>query len=107
MSGSDYCFTHNPDISNEEKRKVRARGGQSNKIKIKKALSPIEIKQPRDVVSLLEDTINRVRAGELDIKIANCIGYLAGHLIKALEVAELTGRVEMVEKVILEKRRSY
>lgn len=107
MTGSDYCFTHNPDISSEVKRKVRSRGGQGNKVKIKQALSPVDIRQPKDVVSLLEDTINRVRSGELDIKVANCVGYLAGHLIKALEVAELAGRVEMVEKVILEKRKSY
>jgi len=104
MRGSKLCYFHNPHIPDEEKRQARAKGGQSNKIIIQSALPAIPLREVRDVVALLEDTTNRVRSGEVDIKIANTLGFLAGHLIKALELAQLEGRVEEIERVILERR---
>lgn len=104
MSGNEYCYLHNPNITDKEKRAVKVKGGQANRAIITKPLPPIEIKAPQDVVGLLANTINQVRAGGLDVRIANCIGVLSGHLIKALEVANIEHRVEMVERVILEKR---
>lgn len=104
MADSEFCFFHNPDISEVEKKEAQSRGGQANKIKILEPLEPIALKEGKDVVLLLEDTINKVRAGEMDLKVANCIGYLAGHLIKAIETAKLEDRVEIIERAVLEKR---
>ena len=42
----------------------------------------------------------------MDVKTANCIGFLCGHLIKAIEVSDLAIRLEMVERVILERKVS-
>jgi hypothetical protein len=64
----------------------------------------MDIHTPDDTISLLADTIGRVRAGEMDIKVANCIGVLSGHLLKAFEVARLNDKVELIERVVLEKR---
>ena len=107
MSDSEFCYFHNPDISEAEKKEIQSKGGQANKIKVLKPLLPITIKQGDDVILLLEDTINKVRAGEIDLRVANSIGYLAGHLLKAIEIAKLEGRVEIIERAILEKRKSY
>ena len=107
MSDSEFCYFHNPDISEAEKKEIQSRGGQANKIKVLKPLLPITIKQGDDVILLLEDTINKVRAGEIDLRVANSIGYLSGHLLKAIEIAKLEGRVEIIERAILEKRKSY
>lgn len=107
MQDSIYCFLHNPDISDEEKREIQSRGGQANKIKVLEPLPPIKINQGRDIVLLLEDAINKVRAGEIDLKVANCIGYLAGHLIKAFEVAELQNRVDTIERLVLERKTTF
>jgi hypothetical protein len=54
----------------------------------------------------LRDTSRRilVLAGTLDPRIANTIGYLAGHLIRAFEVAELEGKVEEVRAVLLDRK---
>lgn len=104
MRNSNYCFLHNPDISEEEKKAIQSKGGQANKIKVSEPLLPIKINQGKDVVLLLEDTINQVRAGEMDLKVANCIGYLAGHLIRAFEVSDLQNKVEMIERLILERK---
>ena len=104
MQDSSYCYLHNPDISEEEKQSAQAKGGKGNKIKITEPLEPVNIEKVEDIVKLLADTINRVRSGEMEIKIANCIGYLSGHITKAFEIAELEKRIEVVERTILNKK---
>lgn len=42
------------------------------------------LKNSRDVAELLEETINRVRQGSLDLRAANTIGFLAGIHLRAL-----------------------
>ena len=103
ISNSQFCFWHDPNVKEEDRQLARSRGGKTNKIEVAEPLPKIEVKTPSDVVALLNDTIQRVRSGEIDIKIANCIGYLSGHLIKALEVSELESRLEYVEREIREK----
>lgn len=88
MKSSSFCYFHNPEIGKEEKRKVRSRGGKANTTIIDRPLPPAKIKSFEDVVSLLEATVNLVRSGEINVRTANCIGYLSGHLSKALEVKE-------------------
>lgn len=103
MENSSYCYLHNPDIPEEDKLNAQSRGGKANKIKIIEPLSSIKLTTSNEVVLLLEDTINRVRSGEMDLKVANCIGYLSGHLIKAFEVTQLHQRIELIEKVVLSR----
>lgn len=96
MADSRFCFTHNPETQ-EEKRQAVLKGGQAPKKNVS-ALPPVELGDHQSVVRLLCQTINEVREGKVELRTANCIGYLSGHLIKALEVAELEGRVREVEK---------
>lgn len=98
-----FCFLHNPDISEDEKREAQSKGGKANH-KVQASLAPINLKQTKDVVSLLETTINDLRAGTLDVKVANGVGYLAGQLVKAMEVSELEKRVEGIEKMLSGKK---
>lgn len=107
MSGSEFCYLHNPDIPADEKKASQTRGGANRALMTVSApLPPMILRQPNDAIELIEDTINRVRARELDIKIANCLGVLAGHLIKAIEVSKLNDKVEEITRVI-EKRTKY
>lgn len=98
MTDSEFCFTHNPAVI-EEKRAAVIRGGKMSK-KNHASLPPFFLNQPKDVVSLLATTINEVRGGSIELRTANCIGYLSGHLIKAIEIADLEERVSKIEKVI-------
>jgi len=90
MSGLDYCYLHNPKISEEEKKKANQKGGLNRAKTVKEALPLLVIKEPGDTVTLLIDTINRVRAGDLDIKVANCIGFLSEKLLRAFELNKET-----------------
>ena len=107
MSGSGFCYLHNPDISDEAKKEAQTRGGANRALTIGEPLPVLPLAVPNDAIALITDTISRVRAGELDIKTANCIGFLTDKLLKAFEVAKLNDKVEFVEQVILEKRTKY
>jgi hypothetical protein len=48
-------------------------------------------------------TIEEVRTGKLDPRIANTIGFLAGHLTRAYEVAELEHKVDEIRAVIKQR----
>lgn len=104
MTDSDYCYLHNPDIPEESKRQAQAKGGEARSLTLEKPLPELPLNTPSDAVMLVADTIKRVRAGELDIKTANCIGFLSDKLLKAFEVSKLNDKVEYIERVIVEKR---
>jgi hypothetical protein len=59
-----------------------------------------QIETVRDVCDLLSTTINDVRKGRLDPKIANTVGYLASVLVKAMEVGDLEERLAMLETAV-------
>ena len=102
QTDQELCFAHaNPNGWAE----ANQRGGQSAK-KNSHPLPALPLQQPTEVVALLADTINKVRSGELDLRVANCIGYLAGHLTRAIETAELDGRLKTIESVIA-GRKAY
>ncbi len=101
MTDSDFCFTHDPN-KKEERALAISKGGKSPK-KNYNPLPPVELSDNKSVANLLAQTINEVRAGEIDLRVANCIGYLSGHLIKALEISDIEKRVEEIEKIIQER----
>ena len=107
LGQSEQCYFHSTEVSDSERKEAQSRGGKANAIKIQEPLPAVTIKEVQDVVKLLESTINDVRAGKLDVKIGNCIGVLSGQLLKALEMANIANRVEIIERAILEKRTKY
>lgn len=107
MQDSEYCYLHNPDIPEEVKKEAQSRGGEANKVAVKEPLPPISIKTPQDILILAEDTINRVRAGEIDPRVATTIGYLANVAQKAIEASNLDERLEVVESILLQRKTSF
>ena len=103
MKDSLFCYLHNPEVPDEEKKLAQVKGGMGNIVKLEEVLPEIRIEKAKDVVTLLQDTITRVRSSQMDIRVANTIGFLCGHLIKAIEVAEIDQRVKSVERIILER----
>ncbi len=107
IKGSDFCYHHNPDISDEEKREAQSKGGANRALTLKEPLPELALSEPNDAVLLVADTIKRVRAGQLDIRTANCLGFLSDKLLKAFEVSQLNDRVQVIERVILERKTKY
>jgi hypothetical protein len=95
-----YCYLHNPDIPEEQKQLARIKGGENNLVLVGDIMPVTSIKTNKDIVDLMEDVINRVRQGTLDIRIANTIGYLAGVSQKAIKETEVEERLKRIEEIL-------
>lgn len=98
MKGSDYCFTHDPERREEHLQASRKGGLAKSDNEPRALLPPIDLTKPEGMITLLADTINRVRSarpdGTIDIGTANSIGHLSGKLIEAHKLSLLTNTTE-------------
>lgn len=106
ITNSEFCFSHDP-ASRDLKDLAIKKGGLAVKKKTMGQLPAILLQDKADVPKLITTVINEVRAGEIDLKAANTLGYLAGILIKAYELVNMEERIEEIERVVLERRRTY
>lgn len=104
VKDSEFCYFHDPNISDREKREAQTNGGANRALILKKPLPKLALKKPEDTILLIADTISRVRAGTLDIRTANCLGFLSDKLLRAFEITQLTDKVEVIERIILERK---
>lgn len=103
LLGSDFCYFHDPAKA-DERRQAQSLGGRQHRIRTLNAATPdARMRDCGDVVALISETINQVRKGTIDPRIANSVGYLANVLIKAFEQDELETRIERLE-TLLERR---
>lgn len=65
---------------------------------------PFRLKTAQDILALLAEQVAAVREDENAgvLEKARCIGYLAGIALKAVEVADLSTRVEALERALNE-----
>ena len=104
---SDFCFFHDPTKAKERKAS-KVKGGKSGKLATLAAVKPwrgqeVAVLQSPDVeelVALLADTIDDVRTGHIDPRIANSVGYLAGIILKAKEYEALEERLAAIEEAL-------
>jgi hypothetical protein len=99
LAGGDFCVFHSPKHA-ARRAEGRRRGGRS-RCKPAATLPPdspdLPLRTAADIVALLELTINQVRKGTVDTRIANCVGLLAGQLLRAIEGGELEKRMAELE----------
>ena len=103
IAGSAYCFAHDPG-SAEQRDAARRRGGQAGRGTTVPE-SDVAVRSLADVVILVETTINDVRSGRVDVKIANAVGVLANVAIRAIERSDLEARLAALEAVLEPDRR--
>jgi len=109
QAGREYCFLHDPDKV-DQAQAARSRGGAAIATLDPKDYKPwrgtagevtvLKSPAPQDVVNLLADTIDEVKTGRIDPRIANAVGYLAGMILKALEVEALEERLAAIEEAV-------
>jgi hypothetical protein len=92
---------HDPDKASDGRRARRAGG-----ITRSRAATVLPFDTPdhplgdtNQVSVLLADSINRLRRGQLDPRVANAMGYLASVLLKALENGRIEDRLARLESV--------
>lgn len=104
IGGSEYCFFHEPKRIAERAAARRAGGLKKRMATLPDVTPDAPLADAHDVSRLLAETINQVRCGKLDPKVANAVGYLAGILLKAVQQTEVETRVAALEAAI--KRQS-
>jgi len=102
MTGSEFCYWHDPDKEAERKEASSNGGKVSYYDKGLVKAEPIDITADKTaIVYLLADTINRVRRvktdGSLDIRVANCIGFLSSKMIEAQKEIVTAERLDTLE----------
>lgn len=106
LPGSDFCFFHDPKHEDERK-EAQSTGGQQGRIRTLAPDTPrVKVEDCRDVVSLISETINQVRRGEVDPRVANAVGYLANVLLKAVEQGDVESRLAELEAAVKGHRSS-
>jgi hypothetical protein len=107
--GSDYCFFHDPE-SAAEREAARISGGRerTRRANVLSADTPdMSVGTAAHIITLIGDTVNQVRKGELDVSIANSIGYLSGIALKALQRDDVDQRLARLESILNRRRASY
>jgi hypothetical protein len=100
LPGSDFCFFHDPSQS-IKRREAQAQGGRQNRVKTLGDDAPdVKLRNGQDLAQLLSQTINQVRKGLIDPRIANSVGYLSNILAKVVEQREIERRIERVEELL-------
>jgi hypothetical protein len=104
LPGSKYCFFHDPAKA-EKRREAQSLGGRHNHMRTLDTDAPdMKIETCHDTIPLLSETINQVRKGQIDPRVANAIGYLANVVIKAVEQSDIEKRIEEIEGIVKTNR---
>ena len=106
VSDSDYCLWHSPEMVDKCKT-ARKKGGFHRHVgKAATTRDPCTIQNVKDVMKILEDTLNDARNLENSQARARTIGYLCHIAFRGLEVSELEERLIALEEKLNLKEKS-
>src|SRR5580704_18515781 len=105
QTGKSLCVFHDPARACEGRRARRAGGiTRSRLATVLPADSPDHpLGNTTDVSALLSDlsdSINRLRRGQLDPRVANAIGYLTSVLLRSLEQGPIEERLAKIKATL-------
>lgn len=106
---SGFCAFHDNGRA-DVFREGRIKGGKAGKLATLTEVKPwrgqpgdVDVMQsatPVELVNLLCDTIDDVRTGAIDPRVANSVGYLVGVIVKIQEVEEVESRLQAIEEAL-------
>src|SRR5713226_1829131 len=105
QTGKAYCFFHDPDQKSKQAA-ARRQGGEARsrqtepEITLPPNLSAIPLRKASDVFELLSQTVNHFRRGEMDMRAAKAIAYLASLLLRALKANTQPAVAELLADTI-------
>src|SRR5260370_2260638 len=95
LAGQKHCALHaEPGRAAELGGKGGRRRAIYNPDNLKDFAAP---KTAADLRDLLAESIIEIRAGKLDPRVANALGYLGASYLRALEVADIESRLDALE----------
>ena len=97
QASSPYCFWHDPEKETDRKLAV-TKGGLSGRPRPMPVDTPNpDLRSPRDVIELMQNTTGAVLRGELSPQLANSAAYNATVALKAMEI-EISDRLDKLER---------
>lgn len=103
MTGSEYCFTHNPTTRKQHSLAVKKGGLTPKKLYLENS-EPVEINDAGDAKKFLSKVINDVWQGKIPATpVANTFGFLVRCFLDAHEKSEIEDRLDEIEKKINSK----
>ena len=108
LTNEQFCFTHHPQ-KDAERKAARSKGGKAkSRSRMTRLplldLEPLTLNTVQDVRQALADTFNRVRCGQMDVKVGNCLTYVASNLARVIEGSDLEKRIEELELLVDKER---
>jgi len=95
LIGKKYCALHSDDGRAAE---LGSKGGRRRSVykpgDLREFTAP---KTASDLRDLLAESIVEIRAGKLDPRVGNALGYLGASYLRALEVSEIESRLDALE----------
>lgn len=101
LPGSAYCVAHSPDVSDEQRRAWRAKGGahSAKKIRARKNL-PGEILTSDELAAWLSIVFRKLIVGQIDPPIATAAANLARTMTEINRAAEVQARIDELEAAL-------
>ena len=95
----EVCVFHDPEQSATVRRARRAGGiKRSRPASVLPANTPdVALNNSSNVSALITDSINQLRRGQLDPRVANGVGYLASVLLRSMEQGLMEQRISKLE----------
>jgi hypothetical protein len=101
QTGNGLCVFHDPTRAAEGRRARRAGGIARSRLGALPSDTPDHpLGTTTDVSGFLAISINQLRRGQLDPRVANAMGYLTSVLLKALESGKIEDRLAHLEAVV-------
>ncbi len=105
QTGKAHCFFHDPDQKSKQAA-ARRQGGEARsrqtepEITLPPNPSAIPLQKASDVFELLSQTVNHFRRGQMDMRAAKAIAYLASLLLRALKANTQPSVAELLADTI-------
>lgn len=104
QSGKTVCVFHDPARASDGHRARRAGGLSRTRSAVLAADTPDHpLGTTTEIARLLGDSINQIRRGALDPRVANAMGYLASVLLKALQQGPVEERLAYLEAILVKR----
>jgi len=102
QSGKDVCVFHDPERTEDGGRARRAGGLSHTRVAAVLAAETPDhpLRSTKEVSDLLAESINQLRRGQLDPKVANAVGYLASVLLRSLGQGRIEERLAQLERIL-------
>lgn len=109
QTDNGFCIHHDPDLA-DKRQEWRREGGKVGTLATLRTPKPwrrldndvavMSTTGPAELIDLLADTIDEVKTGEIDPKIANSVGYLAGVMMKIIQHQAFEERLAAIEEAL-------